>query len=35
MNKIIIDDRNMVIRATSDNKISAIGKLNVYKSGEE
>lgn len=36
INKIIIDDTsNMVIRATSDNKISGIGKLNVYASSKE
>mgnify|MGYP000903910024 CR=1 FL=1 len=36
INKIIIDDTsNMVIRAASDNKISGIGKLNVYASSKE
>ena len=36
INKIIIDDTSsMVIRATSDNKISGIGKLNVYASSRE
>jgi hypothetical protein len=36
INRIIIDDTsNLVIRATSDNKISGIGKLNVYASSKE
>ena len=36
INKIIIDDTsNLVIRAASDNKISGIGKLNVYASSKE
>jgi signal transduction histidine kinase len=36
INKIIIDDTsNMVIRATSDKKISGISKLNVYASNKE
>ena len=35
INKIIIGDvNNMVVRSTSDKKISGIGKLNVYATGK-
>ncbi len=36
INKIIIDDiNNVVIRATEDNKISGVSKLNVYATSKE
>lgn len=36
INKIVIDDaNNLVIRATEDNKISGVSKLNVYASNKE
>lgn len=36
INKIVIDDaNNLVIRATEDNKISGVSKLNVYASSKE